>query len=366
MRLTDLTRQACEWLRCGGPLHDVVISSRIRLARNISGMPFLSRCSYEQRAELEARLRKEILEAGIAPEVFYIDVASAGELDRQLLVERHLISRQHALGVESSGHASSSTSAMEASRCPRGVAVAADETVAIMVNEEDHLRIQVLRAGLQLEQAFDEINRIDDLLETKLDFAFHNRYGYLTACPTNVGTGLRVSVMLHLPALKMTGEIEKAFRAARDMHLAIRGLYGEGTEASGDFFQISNQSTLGRSEQQVIEEFRDQLLPEFIQYEQRARNSLFQKNSASMEDKIFRAMAILRSARIVSSDETMFLLSLARLGVNSGTIRDLDIKTINELFLLTQPAHLQKILATEMTPLQRGAARADFIRKRMG
>ncbi|MHC4295292.1 MAG: ATP--guanido phosphotransferase, partial [Planctomycetota bacterium] len=244
MRLTDLTTSAGEWLRGKGPMHDVVISSRIRLARNLAGMPFLSRCTETQQKELEERLREEILAAKIAAEVFYVDIEAAGEMDRMLLVERHLISRQHAEGTH-----------------PRGVAVSGDETTAVMVNEEDHLRMQVLRSGLQLNDAITEINRIDDKLEQRLDFAYHTRFGYLTACPTNVGTGLRVSVMLHLPALKMIGEIEKAFRAARDMRLAIRGLYGEGTEATGDFFQISNQTTLGKTEQQFIEEFVQQTIP---------------------------------------------------------------------------------------------------------
>ena len=195
MKLADLACGAGEWLRGAGPMHDVVISSRVRLARNLAGVPFLAQCSPEQQHEVEQRLRREILAAEIAREVLYVDIAAASELDRQLLVERHLISRQHATASH-----------------PRGVAISSDETCAIMVNEEDHLRMQVLRSGLDLTDAAAGIMRVDDLLEARLDYAFHGKYGYLTACPTNVGTGLRVSVMLHLPALKMTGEIEKAFR----------------------------------------------------------------------------------------------------------------------------------------------------------
>jgi protein arginine kinase len=348
MKLADLTRHAGEWLRGVGPMDDVVISSRVRLARNLAGMPFLSRCSHEQVVELEASLRKKILSAGIAREVFYVDLSSACELDRKLLVERHLISRQHADAEH-----------------PRGVAVSGTETVAIMVGEEDHLRIQVLRSGLQLAEAVEEISKIDDILEEHLSYAFHSRYGYLTACPTNVGTGLRISVMLHLPALKMSGEIEKAFRAARDMRLAIRGLYGEGTEATGDFFQISNQTTLGKNEQQIAKEFLDQMVPEFIEYERRARRSLVKRRARAIDDKILRAEAILHSARLISSEETMYLLSLLRLGVNLQRVTGVNVKTINELFLLTQPAHLQKIHDREMTPEQRAEARADFIRRRL-
>ena len=349
MKLADLTRSAGEWLRGAGPMHDVVISSRIRLARNLAGVPFLSQCSEDQQRELESRLQKDILAAGIAPEVLYVDIGAAGELDRQLLVERHLISRQHA----GASH-------------PRGVAVSSDETSAIMVNEEDHLRIQVLRSGLDLADAVGEIMRMDDLLEARLDYAFHSRYGYLTACPTNVGTGLRVSVMLHLPALKMTGEIERAFRAAQDMRLAIRGLYGEGTEATGDFFQISNQTTLGKSEQQIVEEFLGELVPKFINYERKARQALLARRPAAIDDKAHRSLALLRSSRLISSDETMYLLSLVRLGVELARIRDVDLKTINELFLLTQPAHLQKMLGKELTPEARAEARAGYIRHRLG
>lgn len=349
MRLADLTQHAGEWLRGQGPMHDVVISSRVRLARNLAGMPFLSRCTPQQKSDLEQRLREVTLNAGLGDECFYVDVAAAGELDRQLLVERHLISRQHAEATH-----------------PRGVAVSADETVAVMVNEEDHLRIQALRSGLQLTEAAEQIFRIDDQLERKVQFAYHGRYGYLTACPTNVGTGMRVSVMLHLPALKMTGEIEKAFRAARDMRLAIRGLYGEGTEATGDFFQISNQSTLGRSERQILEDFRDRCIPHFIEYERRVRESLCRRRLIAIEDKVNRAYALLRAARLISSDETMYLLSLVRLGMNLGMCKGVDVKMLNELFLLTQPAHLQKIHNRPMEAPQRSEARAAHIRRRLG
>jgi len=237
-------------------MSEVVISSRIRLARNLAGFPFLSRCTRHQRQAVEARARETILDVGIAPKTLYVDLEAAPEIDRQLLVERHLISKPHA-GAEGA----------------RGVAVGENETASIMVNEEDHLRIQVLRSGLQLEEAWDQINRIDDLLESKLDYSFHPRFGYLSACPTNVGTGIRVSVMLHLPALKLTGEIEKVFRAAKELRLAVRGLYGEGTEATGDFYQISNQTTLGKTEEEIISDFRSLVIPKIIDYEHHARKT---------------------------------------------------------------------------------------------
>jgi len=347
MRLADLTQHAGEWLRGTGPMADVVISSRVRLARNVSGMPFLSCCTDEQRRQLAERLRDEILAAGMAKDLFYVDIGLADELDRELLVERHLISRQLADVSHS-----------------RGVAISPSETVAIMVNEEDHLRLQVLRSGLELVEAMAEISRIDDLLEERLHYAFHPRFGYLTACPTNVGTGLRVSVMLHLPALKLSGKIEQAFRAARDMRLAIRGLYGEGTEATGDFFQVSNQTTLGKSEGQIVQEFSERIVPDLIEYERRARLSLLARQRVAVEDKICRANALLRAARTISSKETMYLLSLLRWGVTAGRVEGVPLKTINELFLLTQPAHLQVLLSRSMSPQERAEARADYIRRR--
>jgi protein arginine kinase len=245
------------------------------------------------------------------------------------------------------------------------VAVGENETLSIMVNEEDHLRIQVLRSGLQLEEAWEQINAVDDRLESTLDFAFHPRFGYLTACPTNVGTGIRVSVMLHLPALKLTGEIEKVFRAAKDLRLAVRGLYGEGTEATGDFYQISNQTTLGRGEDEIISDFKHQVIPKIIEYEHNARKMLTAERALALDDKVHRALGTLRSARLMSSEETLTLLSHVRLGVNLKRVEDIDINKVNELFLLTQQAHLQKILGKKLEGDARRAARADFIRQRL-
>jgi protein arginine kinase len=348
LKLSDLTGRAGEWLRGNGPMSEIVISSRIRLARNIAGMPFLTRASNQQKTVLESRIRDVLLQAPPTTPTLYVDLANAPEIDRQLLVERHLISKQHAAAEGS-----------------RGVAVGENESISIMINEEDHLRIQVLRSGLQLEEAWDQINAIDDALEGKLDFAFHQRFGYLTACPTNVGTGIRVSVMLHLPALKMTGEIEKVFRAAKDLKLAVRGLYGEGTEATGDFYQISNQTTLGKTEEEIIEEFRHLVIPKIIDYEHHSRRALLNDHTVALDDKVFRALGSLRSARLMASEETLLLLSHLRMGVHLGRVKDVDIRTINELFLLTQPAHLQKIQGRKLEGDVRRAARAEFIRSKL-
>ena len=348
MKLSDLTNRAGEWLRGNGPMSEIVISSRIRLARNVAGYPFLGKCTRGQRATLERRVRDTVLDSGMSTDMFYVDLDAAPENDRLLLVERHLISKQHAAGEGA-----------------RGVAVGDGEGTSIMVNEEDHLRIQVLRSGLQLEEAWDQINKVDDLLESKLDYAFHPRFGYLTACPTNVGTGIRVSVMLHLPALKLTGEIEKVFRAAKDMRLAVRGLYGEGTEATGDFYQISNQTTLGKGEDEIISDFKHLVIPKIIDYEHHARRTLVNDRTVALDDKVCRALGILKTARLIASEETLFLLSHLRMGINLGRIKDIDLKTINELFLLTQPAHLQKLQGRKLEGDLRRAARADYIRQRL-
>jgi protein arginine kinase len=343
VNLADLIRHPAEWRRGNGPMNDIVFSSRVRLARNLAGMPFLSRCSRSQVAEIAETIRQTLMKLALGGETLYVDMGSADPLDREVLVERHLVSRQL---VEASG--------------PRGVAIAGDETVSVMINEEDHLRAQVLRGGLQLDACYAEINRLDEQLEGRLDFAFSSR------CPTNVGTALRLSVMMHLPALKLTGQIEKALRAARDMRLAVRGLYGEGTEAVGDLFQVSNQITLGRSEEQIIAEFRDEIVPALIDYERRARQALVENRRLALEDKVGRALAVLRAARLISSEETLYLLSHVRLGVALGMVSDVTAEQINDLALITQPAHLQKLTGKALSPPERGQVRASMIQERLG
>jgi len=351
MTLRNITQHAGEWLRGAGPQSDVVISSRIRLARNLAGFPFVGHANRRQRYEILDACRTQITNKRLADNIIWVQLADAPPADRQLLVERHLISRQHG---------------SPKNLIPRGVAIGGDETFAIMVNEEDHLRIQVLRSGMQLGEAFDQINRIDDVLEEKLDFAYSRRFGYLTACPTNVGTGIRVSVMMHLPGLKLTGEIDKVKRAARDMHLAVRGLFGEGSDAQGDLYQVSNQTTLGKSEQEILADFEHTVVPQIIAYEQQARQALLSQRENQLDDKIWRAWALLTSARVIGTEEVLQLLSHVRLGVNLGRLDTVDIRTINELFLLTQPAHLQSLTGEEMDPATRRIARARLIRQRLG
>jgi protein arginine kinase len=346
--LDELARGTGAWLRGAGPLSEVVISSRVRLARNLKGFRFLAKASESERREIYRTLADRISETELGQGCFLVDIDEAAPLDRQLLVERHLISRQHAEGEGS-----------------RGVAVSLSEERALMINEEDHLRIQVLGSGLRLEEQWVEINRIDDLLERDLEYAFDPQYGYLTACPTNLGTGIRVSVMLHLPALKMTQEIERTLRAARDLRLAVRGLYGEGTDAVGDFFQISNQTTLGKSEQEIVREFSLEIIPPIVEYELKARQTLATEQAHQLDDKVYRAVGILGNARSMSTEESLFLLSHVRMGVNMGRFRDLNLSVVNELFLQTQPAHLQKVYGASLDGEARSIVRADYLRRRI-
>ncbi len=346
--LDDVVRHAGEWLRGEGPLHEIVISTRVRLARNVRDFPFLSRADADVRREVAETVTTAVRRAPTLRDLVHIDVEHLDELDRLLLVERHLISRQHAEGTG-----------------PRCVAFRPDEAAAIMVNEEDHVRIQVMRSGLQVEAAWEQINAIDDAIEEHLDYEFHPQYGYLTACPTNVGTGIRVSVMLHLPALRLTNELEKVGQAARDMKLAVRGLYGEGTEALGDFFQISNQVTLGRSEPEIIDDFSHVVIPKIVEYERAARDVLLKNRPAALDDKVWRAMGLLKSARLISSTEAMQYLSHVRMGLHVGRLSTIDLQTLNELFLQVQPAHLQKLHGERLTGEQRSLERAAFIRARL-
>ena len=347
MELDDLKHTSGEWLRGTGPEGDIVISSRVRLARNLADFPFSPRLSSHEKTEIERIVLEKLGLCPCGADLAYFDVGHMPELDRQFLVERQLISREHAGGDGN-----------------RGVVVGPRECLAMMVNEEDHLRMQVMHSGYGLHDVWDEINRVDDQLEEHLHFAFSPELGYLTACPTNVGTGIRVSVMLHLPALVLTKQIEKVFRALSKINLAVRGLYGEGTQASGDFYQISNQITLGKREEQIIEEL-EAVVPNIIDYERKGREALVGENRESLHDRVSRAYGILRTAQQISSEETMHLLSSVRMGINLGLIDDLPISTVNELFIHTQPAHLQKLEGQELPTPQRNVVRAAYLRSRL-
>ena len=336
------------WLDVG-PDSDVVVSSRVRIARNMACFPFVNRATQGQCQEIVALTRQALAECDLGNqptnEMIWVDLDQASDRERMLLVERHLISRHHA-----------------ETRASKAVAVARDESMSLMVNEEDHLRLQVLTAGLQFDQAFDRICQVEQGLESSLEYAFSPRWGYLTACPTNVGTGARFSVMMHLPGLLITREIERVKRSAKDLHLAVRGHYGEGSESTGDLFQISNQITLGQSEDELMAEFQQRVIPRIIDYERQARQMLLKKNPLLLDDRVHRALNILRSAHLLGVDEAMKYLSRVRLGIFLERITDIDPALINKLFLLLQPGHLSPEDETVGTEKLR-ARRATIVRQ---
>ncbi len=344
--LNELARRISPWLKGTGPESDIVISSRVRLARNLTHYPFTSRATEHEKREITILVRERLRQSELTRDFEFLSIEDQGPLDRQFLVERQLISRELAGGDG-----------------PRAVAFAEDESVSIMINEEDHIRLQVMESGLALAPAWERADKLDDALDEALQFAFHPQFGYLTACPTNVGTGLRASVMLHLPALTITREIERVLRTMQKLHLAVRGLFGEGTQPSGDFYQISNQITLGRSEEDVLEELQ-QMLPTVIEYERKARQALLENNRDELQDGICRSLGILKSAHTITSEETMFHLSRIRLGVNLGFL-DIPISIINELFMQTQPAHLQKLHGQELGVQERNVMRASLLREKL-
>jgi protein arginine kinase len=346
--LNELAGRCGEWLRGTGPESDIVISSRIRLARNLADFPFVRRASQEDRTAIERTVRSRMEKMQGWDNVRYLDVAQLSEVDRQLLVERQLISRELA-DVEG----------------PRAVAIDPDEQFSVMINEEDHLRIQVMHSGLSLKAAWDQIDQLDDLIENTITYAFHPRYGYLTACPTNVGTGLRCSVMLHLPALVITRQIDKVFRSLQKISVTVRGLYGEGSQFMGDFYQVSNQLTLGRSELDLVDQVSE-VVPVLIDYERRARKFLVDQSEQDLHDDVSRAFGILCTAKKISSEETMYYLSKVRMGINLGLIPDLTMSTINKLFIHTQPAHLQKLRGRLLGTVDRNIERASYLQRHLG
>jgi protein arginine kinase len=333
------------WLSGDGPESDIVISSRIRLARNIEGFPFVGRMEGATKHDFIEYILRRISPLSDEYGLEWIDVAELNRIDRELLLERHLISR----GIVSAEGA-------------RGILVNAEENIAIMLNEEDHLRIQYLASGLQLHKVWQNIEHLDDLIAGNVDYSFDPELGYLTSCPTNLGTGIRVSVMLHIPGLNITKQISKVFNAVSRIGLTVRGLFGEGTEGIGDFYQVSNQITLGATEMDIINKVGS-VIPRIIAYERKARDILLREKRVLLEDKVCRAYGVLKHAHSLSSQETLTLLSLIRLGIHLGILSDLEIRTVNNLFIYSQPSHLQKREKREMEPSERDELRADYLRK---
>ena len=348
MNLDDLLSTQGEWLRSTGPNSDIVMSSRIRLARNLSKYPFSHWASKKEQEEVLQIAKQAVSSSEKIKTSLCLDIGKLDTIDRQFLVERHLMSKEHTVNSEN-----------------KGLCIGEREVVSIMINEEDHMRIQVMKSGFDLRDAWYIINEIDDELGELLEYAYEPNFGYLTACPTNAGTGMRASVMLHLPSLVMTKQIGKVLQAITKLSLTARGLYGEGTEASGNFFQISNQVSLGHKEEDVIDNI-ERIIKQVVDHEQSAREALVSQNKDVLVDRIWRAYGTLKSAHIITSDETIDLLSLVRLGVDMNLIKKLDRALINELFIIIQPAHLQKIEKKKLTPNQRDAKRADIIREKIG
>lgn len=346
-KLDELAGRCGEWLRGTGPESDIVISSRIRLARNLGDFPFIRRCTNEDRLAIERTVAARMNKLDEWNDVRYIDVNELSEVDRQFLVERQLISRE-----------------LSETEGARAVAVDPNEQFSVMINEEDHLRLQVMHSGLDLTKAWQQINHLDDLIEGAITYAFHPKYGYLTACPTNVGTGLRVSVMMHLPALVITRQIDKVFRSLQKISVTVRGLYGEGSQFTGDFYQVSNQITLGKSETELVEQVGE-VVPVLIDYERRARQFLVDQSEQDLHDDVSRALGILCTAKKISSEETMHYLSKVRMGVNLGLIESVAVKKINELFIHTQPAHLQKLHGRLLGSSDRNVQRASYLQRHL-
>ena len=337
------------WYVQSGPECDVVVSSRIRLARNFKDISFPLRMSREQGKQV-IDTAKSILSSDkeSGRQFRYLEMEGMDPIEKQVMVEKHLMSPEMLQNVHS-----------------RGVLLSDDETISIMLNEEDHMRMQCLYPGLQLDEAWHVANTMDNILEEKIAYAYSERYGYLTSCPTNVGTGLRASAMLHLPGLTISGYLNSLLTAVNKIGIAIRGVYGEGTEARGHMFQISNQVTLGMSEEETLENIKG-ILNQIMKQERIARQKLMQESSVKLEDKIYRSYGVLTNARIISFEEFMKLLSEVRLGVNLGIIQDMDIKIINELMIATQPANIMKKFNAALDAKQRDIKRAELIRTRLG
>ncbi|MDP3804452.1 MAG: protein arginine kinase [Candidatus Omnitrophota bacterium] len=347
MTISDFLRQDTEWLKGTGPSSNIVMSSRTRLARNIEKLPFSNWANKKQLEDVLNIVKEAVGGCSFLKNALFIRLRDVNEVDRLFLVERHLMSPEHAKDVEY-----------------KALIVDAKEIVSIMVNEEDHLRIQVMQSGLNLRECWRVIDEIDTELSKRIAFAYSAKWGYLTACPTNTGTGLRGSVMCHLPALVFIGQIGKILQAIAKLGLNIRGLYGEGTEAMGNVFQMSNQVSMGMSEDDIVDNI-ERITNQIISREDATRKTIISKNKEALVDRVSRAYGTLKSAHIITSNETVTLLSAIRLGVDLGIVKNMDRRMVNELFILTQPAHLQKLEGKALNANERDIKRADLIHEKL-
>ncbi len=325
----------------------VVLSTRIRLARNISDIPFPGWAKEAQRKKILATCMESLtalpqMEGGTC-----LMVDELSDLEKQILMERHLISRELSKAKKGSG-----------------IVVSKDQSCSVMINEEDHLRIQYLRSGFRFKQTWTTINEIDSALEENLDYAYSSELGYLTACPTNVGTGMRASAMMHLPALVIANQMEKVIRAVNQLGIAVRGVFGEGSDASGSIFQISNQQTLGESEDEIIKRLVN-VLNSVIEQENNSRHKLLEKDPIKLLDKMGRAYGLLKNSHLLSSAEAMNLLSLLRLAIDLQAIPETYRSRIDRLYIESRPGHIQYAAKTEIDPNQRDQFRSRYMREQL-
>ena len=348
MKIQNLLKTSSEWIRGENGGNRIVFSSRLRLARNVNHHPFPGWAKKAEREKVLALVQPVV--AGL-PEMKEAIINDSMEhftpLEKQVLVEQHLISREHA-----------------AKNAGSGLIISKNRALSVMINEEDHLRIQSLKSGLQLKALLKAVDKLDTEMEEKLDFAFSPQIGYLTACPTNVGTGMRASCMMHLPALVLNEEITRIIKAVNKLGLAVRGLYGEGTEALGNLFQISNQMTLGESEADIVEKLT-KVIGQIIEHEENARQKMIEDKSRMVADQVGRAYGVMMHSYSISSKEVLNLLSMLRLGVDLGLMPEEYRATIDELFIRTQPAHLQKDFERKLTTEERDGLRSDLLRERL-
>lgn len=349
MNLRELIERPHVWLAApGGGRDSVTVSSRVRLARNLAGVAFPGWAGEEERERVWQNLRAKLLKLPSMEGAVAAGNAELSERDRLILFERHLISREHAGRGRGSG-----------------IVIRPDESVVIMVNEEDHLRMQALAPGLRLREAWHAVNQVDTELDAAVEYAFSPRWGYLTACPTNVGTGIRASVMLHLPGLVLMDEMGRLIKGVSKIGLAVRGVWGEGTEAHGHLFQISNQMTLGEREEDIVNNL-EQIVSEIAQHELDARARLWATREVVLRDHVGRAAGILANAHVLSSHEALDLLSALRLGIEMDIVPGVERRDVLELLLLTQPAHLQMAEGRPLNPFERDQARASLVRRKLG
>lgn len=347
MRFTTLIKHPADWMTGGQGEHGAVLTSRIRLARNLRRHPFPGWAKRDQRTAALDFMRPAIESLSVMKDGFSQELGDLTAVQKQVLVERHLISREHAARGDGSA-----------------AVIERRQSFSLMLNEEDHLRMQAIRPGLQLTAAFNALSDLDSQLENSLEFAFDPNLGYLTTCPTNLGTGLRASAMLHLPALVLSDQIGQVLQAVNKIGLAVRGLYGEGTESLGNLYQISNQSTLGESEETIIRRL-ERVISQVATHEQNAREKLMEDDPEMVADRIGRAYGVLRHAHIIDSKEALNHLSLLRLGGTLGFFPPQTVIVCDTLLMDIQPAHLQFHTDRALSPEERDSIRAKTIRDRL-